>query len=283
MAYGPNEKSNKPGEFKPLGPSDITYMSYLKVDELLELQTLVSEPKHHDEMLFIIIHQAYELWFKLVLHELEKAADHMKKKEVLSANHFVKRVVEIFRILVPQIQLLETMTPKDFLEFRSRINPASGFQSVQFREIEFFAGLREMRYLEHLKNVPGATQKLQKRMASPPLGEIYLEMIRGLGFSLPENITAAHLEAHAEDSNQVLATLKQIYMSPYKYLEIYQLTESLLDFDEYLSLWRYHHVMTVERIIGMKTGTGGSPGANYLRATTSKQCFPFLWKVRTIL
>ena len=279
MSYG----GDKPGDIKALGGKDLTYMSYLKVEELLNLQNLVSEPRHHDEMLFIIIHQAYEIWFKLILHELEKAAEHMKKKEVLSANHFVKRVVEIFRILVPQIQLLETMTPKDFLEFRSRINPASGFQSVQFREIEFFAGLQEQRYLEYLKNIPGAVQKLQKRIASPTLGQIYLEMIRGLGFALPENLNPANLESNQLDMNQVLTTLRQIYLSPYKFLEIYQLSESLLDFDEYLSLWRYHHVMTVERIIGMKVGTGGSPGANYLRTTTSKQCFPFLWKVRTIL
>jgi tryptophan 2,3-dioxygenase len=283
MGYGDDQNSNKSGEFKTLGAKDLTYMSYLKVDELLKLQNLVSEPKHHDEMLFIIIHQAYEIWFKLILHELEKAAEHMKKKEVLSANHFVKRVVEIMRILVPQIQLLATMTPKDFLEFRSRINPASGFQSVQFREIEFFAGLQEPRYLEYLKNVPGAVPRLQARMASPTLGQIYLEMIRGLGFALPENLNPADLDKNELDMNQVLTTLRQIYMSPYKFLEIYQLSESLLDFDEYLSLWRYHHVMTVERIIGMKVGTGGSPGANYLRTTTSKQCFPFLWKVRTIL
>lgn len=283
MSYGNDGKTDKPGEFKSLGAKDLTYMSYLKVDELLKLQTLVSEPKHHDEMLFIIIHQAYELWFKLILHELEKAAEHMKKKEVLSANHFVTRVVEIMRILVPQIQLLATMTPKDFLEFRSRINPASGFQSVQFREVEFFAGLQEPRYLEYLKNIPGAVSKLQKRMASPTLGQIYLEMIRGLGFALPENLNPVDLEKNELDSNQVLTTLKQIYLSPYKFLELYQLSESLLDFDEYLSLWRYHHVMTVERIIGMKVGTGGSPGSNYLRSTTSKQCFPYLWKVRTIL
>lgn len=278
MNYGKNGP-----DLHTLSTDDLTYMSYLKVDELLSLQTLRSEPKHHDEMLFIIIHQAYEIWFKLILHELEKAGQHMQAKEPLMANHFVKRVVEILRILVPQIQLLATMTPKDFLEFRSRINPASGFQSVQFREIEFFAGLQEPRYLEYLKHIPGAVEKLQKRVASPTLGQIFLEMIRDLGFSMPASLIPSQLENHPHDYNQVLMTLRQIYLSPSKFLEIYQLSESLLDFDEYLSLWRYHHVMTVERIIGMKTGTGGSPGASYLRTTTTKQCFPFLWKVRTIL
>jgi len=279
MSYNDDKVSG----VKTLSPEDLTYMSYLKIDELLSLQNLRSEPKHHDEMLFIIIHQAYELWFKLVLHELDKAAVHMKKGEVLYAHHFIKRVVEIFRILVPQIQLLETMTPKDFLEFRSRINPASGFQSVQFREVEFFAGLQEPRYLEYLKNIPGAVERLQKRMAMPTLGQIYLEMLKKLGFSLPDKLKPSELEKNPNETNQVLMTLRQIYLDPIRHMEVYQLTEGLLDFDEYLSLWRYHHVMTVERIIGNKMGTGGSPGANYLRTTTSKQCFPLLWKVRTIL
>jgi tryptophan 2,3-dioxygenase len=149
--------------------------------------------------------------------------------------------------------------------------------------LEFFAGLQEPRYIEYLKNIPGAAERLQKRMAAPTLGQIYLEMVKGLGFAMPENLVPSHLEKNPTELNQVLTTLRQIYLDPSKYLELYQLSENLLDFDEYLSLWRYHHIMAVERIIGHKTGTGGSPGASYLRTTTSKQCFPFLWKVRTIL
>lgn len=234
MSYG----ENNPGDIKPLSTKDLTYQSYLKVDELLKLQDLRSEPKHHDEMLFIIIHQAYEVWFKLILHELDKAAAHMTNNEPLMANHFLKRVVEIFRILVPQIQLLETMTPKDFLEFRSRINPASGFQSVQFREIEFFAGLQETRYLEYLKAIPGAVERLQKRMAAPTLGQVYLEMLQKRGFSLPRNLIPSELEGNPQELNQVLTALRQIYLEPSKHLEVYQVSESLLDLDEYLSLWR---------------------------------------------
>lgn len=277
-----SKNEREPIDFTP-NSGDLNYHNYLRIDELLDLQKLQSEPPHHDEMLFIIIHQAYELWFKLVLHELDAAVKLMRAANVLMANHFLTRVVEIFRILVPQIHILETMTPMDFLEFRNRLVPASGFQSIQFREIEFMAGLRDERYIEFLKKIPGAQERLKAKMTEPDLQSIYFEMLVKLGFDLPDSFDNAYLESHPKDEEKVLNTLAQIYREPNKNMPLYLLSESLVDFDEQLGLWRDHHVRTVERIIGFKHGTGGSPGAKYLRSTTSKQCFPYLWKVRGVL
>jgi len=276
-----NENKSNLNFTPPAG--DLNYHSYLKVNEILDLQKLQSEPAHHDEMLFIIIHQAYELWFKLVIHELDTAAKLMSESNVLMANHFLKRVVEIFRVLVPQIHILETMTPIDFLAFRSRLTPASGFQSVQFREIEFMAGLRDDRYIEFLKKIPGAVERLEKRKREPDLQTIYFEMLKKLGFEMPENVSSAHLCSNPEDEKKVLDQVAKIYRKPNENMPLYLLSESLVDIDQMISLWREHHVRTVERIVGFKHGTGGSPGAPYLRSTTSKQCFPLLWKVRSTL
>ena len=250
----------KPQEPRAYGATELDYNNYLFIPQLLQLQKPQSEPAHHDEMLFIIIHQAYELWFKLILHELEQAMEHVKKDEVLKAQHFVKRVVEIFRILVPQIHILETMRPVDFLAFRDRLNPASGFQSAQFRELEFFAGLKEERYLAFFKNRPELVEILQKRLDGPDLRTEFLAML-----------------------GRKKLEIRPIYQRPEEHLEVYLFCESLVELDQYLGLWREHHVRVVERIIGFKQGTGGSSGVGYLRSTTSKKCFPELWDVRSEL
>jgi tryptophan 2,3-dioxygenase len=249
-----------PQEPRAYGITELDYNTYLKIPEMLQLQVPQSEPAHHDELLFIVIHQAYELWFKLILHEVETALDLVQKNEVLKAQHFVKRVVEIFRILVPQIHILETMRPVDFLQFRDRLNPASGFQSAQFRELEFLAGLKEERYLHFFKNRPELIAILEKRLKGTDLRSEFLAMLQRLGLNI-----------------------QSIYQHPEKHLEVYLLCESLVEFDQYLGLWREHHVRVVERIIGFKQGTGGSAGVGYLRSTTSKKCFPELWEVRTEL
>lgn len=263
--------------------SDLTYNDYLKVKDLLNLQVPQSEPAHHDELLFIIIHQAYELWFKLILHELQNAISYMEKGEVLRAHHFIKRVVEIMKILVQQIHILETMTPVEFLEFRDRLMPASGFQSLQFREVEFAAGLIEERYLMYFKNRPEMIDVLKKRMQGPTLKSTYYDLLRSLGFVISKEAEAAEGKDDAPGKDAVLRALQPIYQNPSKNLPLYLLTEALVDFDEYLGLWREHHVRVVERIIGFKRGTGGSSGVEYLKATTSKKCFPYLWEVRTYL
>ncbi len=267
----------------PPRPGDLTYNTYLKVSELLSLQHPQSDPQHHDEMLFIIIHQAYELWFKLILHELDFAIRYMGQARVLRARHFVNRVVEIMRLLVPQIHILETMTPAEFLQFRDRLDPASGFQSIQFRELEFMAGLKDARYLRFFDHVPQQKAQLERRLSQPDLRDAYYAMLRGMDFDLPEDISREALVPGSAAEQQVLQALVPIYQDPERSLPLYLLSESLVDLDEHLALWREHHVRVVERIIGFKRGTGGSSGAAYLRSRTTIKCFPCLWDVRTLL
>lgn len=265
------------------GHADLTYDEYLKIPEICSQQKPLSNPAHHDEMLFIIIHQTYELWFKLVINELEHSMGYMQKGEVLRAHHFMKRVVRIMTHLVSQIHILETMTPVEFLGFRDNIMPASGFQSVQFREIEFMAGLKEERYFSFFKNRPEITARLRKRFDGKDLRTAYYEMLAQLGFNLPKD--AGRLEASGDASarKEILSGIKPIYQDPDRNLPVYLLSESLVDFDQALALWREHHVRVVERVIGFKQGTGGSSGVGYLQSTTGKKCFPLLWEVRTYL
>ncbi len=276
-------KSGGSDEPRAFGEDDLTYGSYLKVPELLQLQTPQSDPAHHDEYLFIIIHQTYELWFKLMLHEVENTLEFMKRDMVLRARHFVNRVVEIMRVLVSQIHILETMEPVEFLQFRSRLMPASGFQSVQFRELEFMVGLKQPRYLGFFEHDPEAQATLQARLDSTDLRTAYYQMLGRLGFELPDDVSSAALEADDEAREALLTALRPIYESRDDYLSLYLLTESLIDLDEQLSLWRFHHVRVVERIIGFKRGTGGSSGVSYLTSTVGKKAYPYLWEVRTYL
>ncbi len=267
----------------PYGSNDLTYNDYLKVSDLLKLQRPQSSPAHHDEMLFIVIHQAYELWFKLVLHELQSALAYMDEGKVLRAHHFVKRCVEIFRILVPQIHILETMTPIEFLEFRDHLNPASGFQSTQFRELEFLAGLKDERYLKYFGDRPDLLAILRSRLEGRDLRTGFYELLSRSGFTMPQNAGALDAETENPQRTEILEALKPLYENPEANLPLYLLAESLVDLDSGLSAWREHHVRVVERVIGFKRGTGGSSGAEYLRSTTSKRCFPSLWEVRSVL
>jgi len=270
-------------EPKPYGVSDLTYNRYLKVPELLQLQVPQSEPAHHDEMLFIVIHQTYELWFKLILHELEQAIDHMNGGKVLRARHFVHRVVEISKVLVAQIHILETMKPVEFLEFRHRLMPASGFQSSQFREVEYLCGLKDKRYLHFFSSRPEIVEALEARLAAPDVRTTYYDMLRAKGFGVPDNVDPDYLKADLAAEQQLYDALLPLYQDPEANLPLNLLTESLVSLDEYFALWREHHVRVVERVIGHKRGTGGSSGVGYLKTTVDKRMFPYLWDVRTRL
>jgi tryptophan 2,3-dioxygenase len=272
-----------PEAFVQVTPGHLTYNDYLKVPELLTLQKLQSDPPHHDELLFIVIHQAYELWFKLVLHEIGAAIKCMDQKEVLQAHHFMKRVVAIMRLLVDQIHILETMTPADFMEFRYRLEPASGFQSLQFRELEYVAGMRDERFLKYFKDRPEMIEALKKRLGEPDVRHHYYEMLKKMGYAIPNNASKLEVEGDEEAKAAIIKALLPIYKTPAKNYELYLLSESLVEFDEFLSLWREHHVRVVERVIGFRRGTGGSAGAEYLKSTTSKRAFPYLWEVRSYL
>lgn len=270
----------------PRSNDGLTYGEYLKVPELLSLQELQSDPPHHDELLFIVIHQAYELWFKQILHEMQKTKEAMQEMKILRAAHAMKRVLAIMKLLVDQIHILETMTPAEFLQFRDKLNPASGFQSVQFREVEFAAGLKNPKYLKSFAGQPELQERLQKRMDEPSLRETYFQLLRDLGYQLPAtvpSVTAKEVGALETSEGSVMSTLIEIYQNPDQNLALYLFSETLVEFDLQLDLWREHHVRVVERSIGFKRGTGGSKGVEYLRSTTGRKCFPYLWDVRTYL
>jgi len=264
------------------GHTSLTYNSYLKVEDLKSLQICQSDPAHHDEPLFIIIHQTYELWFKLIIHELDLVVELMKEDRVRKATHFMKRVSAIMRVLVAQIHILETMAPRDFLGFRHKLNPASGFQSSQFREIEFMAGLKDERMLSHFQSDKEAHEALSKRFNGETLGEVFYEMLRRHTFTLPMPKPSDDEETVKKLEAERIRELCRMYEDE-SLTDLHDLAESFIDLDELISLWRTHHVTVVERIIGFKRGTGGSEGVGYLRSTLHKRCFPELWSLRTAL
>jgi len=255
----------------------LTYGGYLKVRELISLQHLLSDTRQHDETLFIIIHQVYELWFKELLHELDTIIERFNADQPLAAHRLVRRCIEIERVLVDQIAVLETMMPTDFLAFRDHLMPASGFQSFQFREIEYVSGLKDARFLKNYDPNSDEHARLEARLSQPSLGDAFYAMLRRRGFSLPE----AAVKSEAEQ--QRISELKRIYQDAESHYELFLLTESLIEYDEMFSMWRLRHIKMVERMIGSKTGTGGSEGAAYLKKTVERQFFPELWELRSYL
>lgn len=248
----------------------LSYDKYLKVSELIKLQHTLSEPESHDEMLFIIIHQTYELWFKQILHEIDAIIGWIDQDRLFRANHSLRTVVAIGKILVSQIHILETMAPIGFLEFRDRLNPASGFQSFQFREIEFVSGLKDEIILETFKDDPEVYQRLKKRLEEPSLADVFWKCLERRGFKV-------------SNRSEKVETMVKILEKPEREPEIYIMQDLLVDHDENISLWRYHHVLMVERMLGMKRGTGGSEGVAYLRTTLAKKFIPELWEARTYI
>lgn len=273
----PNEKPES--EEKP-PHSPLTYNSYLKVADLKKLQICLSDPPHHDEPLFIVIHQSYELWFKLIIHELDEVIGLIKEDKTRRAIFYLRRIASILKLLVQQIHILETMTPRDFLGFRASLTPASGFQSSQFRELEFIGGLKSISVLEHFKQDSEAFEALQARFDNASLPELFYDLLRRRGFDLPVEQGTNDEEAAALREKRIMELIK-IYEDEDKHGDLLDLAEALLDFDEQIFLWRFNHVTVVERIIGFRRGTGGSEGVQYLRSTLDKRCFPELWQLRT--
>lgn len=256
----------------------LSYNSYLRVEDLLDLQHTESKPPAHDELLFIVIHQAYELWFKQILFELDAVAERLDMNDVYEATRLLQRVLVIERLLVQQIHILETMTPRDFLSFRSALNPASGFQSIQFRELEFVTGIRRGGVMKGIELTDKQRTRLEGRLASPSIRTKFFEMLNRKGFTVTVPEDDAVLEGDVMAATML--ELRRIYENPEKYFHIYSLAEALVDHDQNLLLWRFHHVRVVERLIGTKHGTGGSPGVKYLESTLVKRAFPMLWEVR---
>ena len=267
---------------RPYGDNaPLSYNKYLRVQDLIALQDCLSDPAHHDELLFITVHQAYELWFKQILHELDAAIALISEDRLSAAARTVRRVVEIEKLLVTQIHILETMTPISFLGFRDELNPASGFQSMQFREIEFISGLKDDSILAEFHDDSFASSRLQKRIESPSLADAFFSALSRRGFNVPKPDpgSAEQRQAYELRTRAVLEILSH-FEDRY---EEFQLTEALLEHDEYFSLWRFHHIKMVERMVGAKRGTGGSEGIGYLKTTLDKKFFPELWEARTYL
>lgn len=261
----------------------LSYNKYLRVPELIDLQTCLSSPAHHDELLFITVHQAYELWFKQILHEIDAAVVLMKDDRAAEAAQALRRVVEIEKLLIAQIHILETMSPVKFLGFRDELNPASGFQSMQFREIEVSSGLKDERIIREFASDEFAKRRLEARMQRPSLSEAYFAMLRRSGFDTPASDSPRDAKERRSNYGKRQRAMVEVLTHSEQLNKEYQLAEALLEHDEYFSLWRSHHIKMVERMVGAKRGTGGSEGVGYLKTTLDKKFFPELWEARTYL
>jgi tryptophan 2,3-dioxygenase len=251
----------------------LTYGSYLRLPELLAQQVPEVSPPAHDELLFIIVHQAYELWFKQLLHELTAVRNAMlpSGRQTWLARHLLHRVHVIERLLVSQIDVLETMTPQDFLEFRAALAPASGFQSVQFRELEFLSGAKDPSFVCRFRALtPDEHDRLTSRLAEPSLWDAFIDLLAANGLAVG-------------DDKQILASLVSVARDRAHHDDLWQLAEDLLTHDELAGLWRARHVQMVERQIGTKSGTGGSTGAPYLHRRVPLRYYPLLWELRDSL
>ena len=270
MAFGLKEDKDKP---------TLGYGSYLRLAELLDLQHAQSDPAHHDEMLFIVMHQVYELWFKQLLHELDAIVELLSADDMLEAHRLLHRCIEIQRLLIQQLTVLETMTPNDFLQFRDHLRPASGFQSAQFRAIEFRSGLKDAAQLPNFHEDGSERVALERRLGEPTVLDAFWGALQRRGFDLD----AADPAPDEKERGRRMRALVTIYENSREHRELYLLAEAMLDYDELFVAWRQRHVQMAERMIGAKTGTGGSDGVGYLRSTTSRRFFSELWEVRSHL
>jgi len=251
-------------------PAGMTYADYLKLDQLLTAQQPLSEL--HDEMLFIIIHQTKELWMKELLHELELAIRLIEEDRFAEAYKAMARISRIQAVMTLSWDVLSTLTPVDYMKFRDVLGTSSGFQSAQFREIEYRLGLKDESYLRHYGVGSPERTKLQIALEEPSLREAAIAALQRAGFDAGDASVPA-----------LAAAWLEVYRDADRWFELYELAEKLIDIDDALASWRHKHVLTVERIIGNKRGTGGSEGAPYLRSTLDKRIFPELWALRTDL
>jgi len=254
----------------------LTYSSYLKVDELLKLQQPLSAGPEHDELLFIVIHQTYELWFKQLIHEFIAAQRGLESGDTHYSLALLGRIRTIMKICVAQIDILETMTPLQFNSFRDRLGASSGFQSAQFREVEAILGRRDKRAAAHL--LAADKSRVENLMKVRSLWDSALTYVHSRGFSIPDQVLNRDFSEPYEANADVQSSLLELHRSD---PEGSLICERLVDIDEGLQEWRYRHVKMVERTIGHKSGTGGSSGADYLASTLFKPVFPDLWEIRS--
>ena len=259
----------------------MSYADYLRLDRILDAQTPLSSA--HDELLFIIQHQTSELWMKLALHELRSAMAAIRDDQLRHAFKMLTRVARIFEQLNNAWDVLRTMTPSEYSEFRDQLGQSSGFQSFQYRAIEFLVGNRNPSMLEPHRHRPETVAALEAILAQPSLYDEALLLLARHGFDIGSDATRPGWREPRKPNDAVLAAWRDIYRQPDRHWTLYELAEKLVDFEDYFRRWRFNHVTTVERIIGLKRGTGGTSGVAYLRKMLEVELFPELWRVRTEL
>jgi tryptophan 2,3-dioxygenase len=255
----------------------LTYSGYLSLPKLLELQRPRSEPPEHDEMLFIVIHQVFELWFKLLLHETEKVGRDFTGNDLYGAIATWKRMRTILKTLVGQLDILETMTPMSFSSFRDRLDTASGFQSFQFREVEFALGYKRAQVTGAIPDHEGQRLAAERRLGEPSVVDHFYTFLAQRGLTVPADLFTKEVTLPTQSSDALQDELFRAYREQ---PELVILFELMMDFDEGLQEWRYRHIKLVERTIGAKKGTGGSPGVEFLKQSLWKPLFPDLWAIR---
>jgi tryptophan 2,3-dioxygenase len=264
-------------ERRSRGSVDLDYRSYLDLDTLLDLQKPRTQPAEHDEMLFIVIHQVFELWFKQMLHELDKIKDDFAHGRLFPALHTFKRVRMILKTVVGQLDVLETMTPLSFLAFRERLDTASGFQSSQFRELEFVLGNKRSGMLKYQAETGELRARVERRLSEPSIVDAFYDFLAHHGVPIPDDVRAKAADEPTRPSPALQHELLRLYRER---PEMSILFESMMDVDEGLQEWRYRHVKIAERTIGNKRGTGGSLGVEFLKRSLFQPVFPDLWAIR---
>ncbi len=259
----------------------LTYSRYLQLDKILGAQSTLTEPPHHDETLFIIQHQTSELWMKLIIHELAAAVAHIRHDELEPCFKILSRIKLIQRQLFDQWSVLETLTPTEYAQFRSSLGRASGFQSYQYRMIEFLFGNKDPDAIRVFVHDPAIHAPLKDALESPSVYDEFLMHLGRRGMPVPGACTDRDFSQPYEPNADLIPVFKAIYENPGAHWDAYEMCEKLVDVDEAMSLWRFRHMKTVERIIGFKTGTGGSSGVPFLRQVVETRLFPELWDVRT--
>ena len=259
----------------------MSYGDYLDLDKLLNAQKPLSSA--HDEVLFIIQHQTSELWMKLAIHEIRSAMAAIREDRLQPAFKMLTRVARIFEQLTNAWDVLRTMTPSEYTEFRDALGQSSGFQSWQYRAIEYLAGNRNAAMLKPHAHRPEVVAELEAILAKPSLYDEAILLLGREGFDIGDDATRSDWRATRQENEKVRAAWREVYRAPQKFWAIYELAEKLVDFEDYFRRWRFNHVTTVERIIGLKRGTGGTGGVSYLRRMLEVELFPELWKLRTEL
>lgn len=257
------------------------YAGYLRLDKVLSAQEPLSDPVHHDEVLFIIQHQTSELWMKLMVHELSAAREHVRSGELEPAFKILARAKQVQRMLFEQWAVLETMTPAEYAEFRGVLGNASGFQSAQYRLLEFMLGNRDVNATRVFAHDEAALGVLRGELARPSLYDEFLRDLKRRGLDVPAEVLERDVSEAYASSAGVVRVIETIYGSPREYWDAYEMCEKLIDVDSYFAMWRFRHMKTVERLIGFKRGTGGSSGVAFLKQVVDVRLFPELWEVRT--